>query len=467
MSRYNWEQFGRFAEVNIKDFESQTEKTFGNEFEIEFEYYKSLDITQEDDSGKIKIYGLSNETINSLQDSGGEVYLRCGYGNNIYLLFHAYVIRVYAQISDSTTVTTIECSSNLLNYYHIGSTESSNSATQGGVSLKQLLDNVARELGGIERVDIGTNEKISSSEASALAEYINTVEVNASFVGTKLELLTSIAISFGLNFSDPEKLDSGKIILNLVFTAFGIELAKKNIAQGYPKVRRTISKQSSAPTDKEKESFVSFSSLYEQDPKTLDYVILDEFTGLISLKPEFKKVRVSEDTPLSSNELETLNSKNKRLNQEIADAKKSKSDEERRKKVEAKGKPFIQGDRKLRTIEVTRRYARVKALLNPVVKPQSMVAIHDPIEISYETKREVFPTAEEDGFDLNENLARIYKIHRVRHATYKGNNKRNDWYMDLYCEDSESNLTDEQLKDELSKLPEGLTEDEYSFDIEE
>lgn len=467
MSKYSWEQFGRFAEVNIKDFENQTEKTFGNEFEIEFEYYKSLDITQEDDSGKIKIYGLSNETINSLQDSGGEVYLRCGYGKNIYLLFHAYVVRVYAQISDSTTVTTIECSSNLLNYYHTGTTESSNAPTQGGLSLKQLLDNVAREIGGVERVDIGTNENISASEASALAEYINTVEVNASFVGTKLELLTSIAITFGLNFSDPVKLDSGKIILNLVFTAFGIELAKRNIAQGYPKIKSRIPQQNSNPKENERESFVSFSSLYEQDPKTLDYIILDEFTGLISLKPEFKKVRVSEDTPLSSNEIETLNSKNKRLNQEVADAKKAKSDEERRKKAEAKGKEFIAGDRKLRTIEVTRRYARVKALLNPVVKPQSMVAIHNPIELSYDAKKEVFPTAEEQGFDLNENLTRIYKIHRVRHATYKGNNKRSDWYMDLYCEDSESNLTDEQLKGELSKLPDGLAEDDSSFDIEE
>ena len=43
-------QFGRFAEIEIRDFNKELKTIIGNEFEIEFEYFKSLDQTQDDDS---------------------------------------------------------------------------------------------------------------------------------------------------------------------------------------------------------------------------------------------------------------------------------------------------------------------------------------------------------------------------------------------------------------------------------
>ena len=62
--------------------------------------------------------GLTPETIESLQFEGGEVVLRCGYTqSSVDVLFIAYIARLYYDVNNNTTVTTIECSANLLNYY--------------------------------------------------------------------------------------------------------------------------------------------------------------------------------------------------------------------------------------------------------------------------------------------------------------------------------------------------------------
>jgi len=64
-------------------------------------------------------------------------------------------------------------------------------------------------------------------------------------------------------------------------------------------------------------------------------------------------------------------------------------------------------------IEINRRYNKITTLLNPLVKPQSLVFTKDK-------------------------KSDDYLVHRVRHASYKGNNKRSAWTMLLYCEDTET-----------------------------
>ena len=114
-SRY---QFGRCAEVHIKDFESQTKLVIGNDFEIEFDFFKTIDETRQASVGTIKIYGLKPSTVNSLQRDGGEVTLMCGYyGTEMTALFTAYISRMYINKTNNTTETTIECSANLFDYY--------------------------------------------------------------------------------------------------------------------------------------------------------------------------------------------------------------------------------------------------------------------------------------------------------------------------------------------------------------
>ena len=111
-------QFLRNAKVIVKNFKKENKIEIGNEFEIEFEYFKTIDQTQEDDSGSVTIYGLSDETIALLEEEGGEIWLECGYEKSyIGTLFIAYISRVYTQIRNNITATTIECSANMLTHF--------------------------------------------------------------------------------------------------------------------------------------------------------------------------------------------------------------------------------------------------------------------------------------------------------------------------------------------------------------
>ena len=60
------------------------------------------------------------------------------------------------------------------------------------------------------------------------------------------------------------------------------------------------------------------------------------------------------------------------------------------------------------------------------------------------TESGVYPEAEVEG---------EYTIYRVRNANYKGNNKKGDWIMDLYCEDTDTNVvTPEEVKAQLARM---------------
>ena len=47
-------QYLRHCSVTIKNFKKEVKTVIGNDFEIEFEYFKTVDQTQEDDSGKVQ-----------------------------------------------------------------------------------------------------------------------------------------------------------------------------------------------------------------------------------------------------------------------------------------------------------------------------------------------------------------------------------------------------------------------------
>ena len=114
-------QFGRYVEVEVKDFSSATKLIISNEFEIEFDSFKTVDETKQASVGRIVIYGLNLDTVKNLQHEGGEVTLRCGYEQlQIVNLFTAYITRFYTETATNTTVTTIECSANILDFYYTG-----------------------------------------------------------------------------------------------------------------------------------------------------------------------------------------------------------------------------------------------------------------------------------------------------------------------------------------------------------
>ena len=110
-------QFGRFIEVEIKNFKTSEKITIGNEFKIEFSFYKTIDEVNEASVGNVKIYGLTEETRKSLGGSGNEITLRCGYVNSeIKTLFIADIVRIRPEYSNSETVVSIDVSANFMNY---------------------------------------------------------------------------------------------------------------------------------------------------------------------------------------------------------------------------------------------------------------------------------------------------------------------------------------------------------------
>ena len=164
MAMNGW-QFGRYAEVIIKDFNKNVRTVVGNDFEIEFEFFKSVDDSKQNSTGAIRIKGLSEERCEQFSESGGEVTLRCGYQDNIETLFVAYIMRMYKEIRDNTTVMTIECSMNVQEFFYSSGFEATpnSKGVEYRSPLNIMLKNYAENLGYV-RVDFYTDGTFTKEE---------------------------------------------------------------------------------------------------------------------------------------------------------------------------------------------------------------------------------------------------------------------------------------------------------------
>ena len=401
----NNRQFERFAEIEIRDFNKELKTTIGNEFEIEFEYFKSLDQTQDDDSGKIRIFGLTKDRVESLQTEGGEVRFRCGYINSdIETLFVASIARLYANKENNTTVTTIECSANLLHYYFTGGVSANDGSIPTIVNLAGIYGKILGATGTI--VELPKDPSISAETKALLDKFVKTYLIKKTFVGSFETILRNFCDTFGMVFRREENED-GMFVAVFEVSLIGAVRMLKITQEGY------VGDVPSPSVEANKNLFIR--TLKEND-ESLDITILNSETGLIDAKTEYKVATAYIEEKLSKDDVETLKSRQKRAKYERGEGKKEN------------------------TYKITRKYNRVKALLNPMVKPQSLVAVFESPEVPED--------ATVIGSDENKNTRVIpnkkeitegtYGKYRVRNATYKGNNKRGDWIMDLYCEDSDA-----------------------------
>lgn len=417
-------QFGRYVEVEIRDFNSNTKTTIGNDFEISFDYFKTLDQTKEDDSGAIRIFGLTPETIKTLQVEGGEVVLRCGYTQStIEVLFIASIVRLYYDNDNNTTVTTIECSANLLDYYYTGSVTSQNI---GKTSIAEFFTKMSKTLG-----NDGVNFDLSivpPDKVEGVKEFITSYSINIAQVGHAATLITTLAEALGMT-SRKGIIEGNKAII-FTLTTSGYEKIQKSIERGYPKIKEV------PETDYDTDIFYSTVKASELSK---NLTILDFSTGLISEKTEYKIAYTKSDQTLNDNEEETAESIRKR--REKAAKESAKEAKEIQKEIDAKkkGKKYKPPKKKAKKeefIKISRQYNRVKALLNPNVLPQSMVAIID-------TEATEDMGTYQDNEDEKDGVTGSYGMYRVRSATYKGNNRTGDWIMDLFCEDSDVKVVSE------------------------
>lgn len=541
-------QFLRHCTVTVKNFNKEVKTAIGNEFEIEFEYFKTIDQTQEDDSGKVTIYGLSKSTIALLEEEGGEIWLDCGYENSfVGTLFIAYVSRVYTEIVNNTTATTLECSANLLTHFFSGYAISDGTSP---IPLMELLNQLALAAGFSQAVFVYDN--VSEGDFNSVVKYVNTLKASSYNIGDMNTVLDTATDYYGLNFGRGlfEGIDSAAFS----FTDLGLKRALNNISKGYQSLSITDPETVAAQT--------SFRKTLVSDEATESGFVLTKETGLISAQAEYQMATSFLDQKLSANERETAESLYKRNNPR--EVKKKKKDEgssdnivssyhnsgdgyvnnsileglvikggvggqatgggmvrgytadfsrivsslmgddlirftgfnddshagstsshysgqafdltiksahagapnQKKRILEAaqqngyrvtvldeyndpspnataphlhvsvygkdgsqdnnQSAPTQEGDEDKTIfsvsqdelygrvpIEINRRYNRITALLNPSVKPQSLIFTEDE---NYEQ----------------------YRLHRVRNVKFVGNNKRGDWLMTLYCEDTES-----------------------------
>lgn len=414
MAMNSW-QFGRYAEVIIKDFNKNVRTVVGNDFEIEFEFFKSVDDSKQNSTGAIRIKGLSEERCEQFSESGGEVTLRCGYQDNIETLFVAYIMRMYKEIRDNITVMTIECSMNVQEFFYSSGFETIINTNGLGyrAPLNVMIKNYAEKLGYV-RVDFCTDGTFTKEEQARVNEIYNKCIVSFQFEGTSNGQLNGICESIHVSRTNLPT-DDG-LVLQLV--------AK----QGFLDVLGDAEMISDEESKKYYKDYVDFRSQYQatQSDGFGTLTTLSTTTGLLSTQVEYKIAKAYRDQELMSDSEETLQSKEKTA--------KFYENEKKRKANEKKELKAVKGF-KAKTvrneIQVRRRYLKLTALLNPKVRPQSpLMVIHKVYN-------------EQGQVEFKSDAG------RARDINYKGNNKTGDWTMEVYLETNAENdieLSPDEIK---------------------
>lgn len=415
-------QFGRYAEVIIKDFNKNVRTVVGNDFEIDFEFFKSVDDSKQNSTGVIRIKGLSEERCEAFSESGGEVTLRCGYQDNIETLFVAYIMRMYKEISDNTTVMTIECSMNVQEFFYSSGIEATpnSKGVEYRSPLNTMLKNYAENLGYV-RVDFYTDSTFTKEEQAQVYEIYNKGVVSFQFEGTASEQLNMMCTAIHVSRNNIPT-DDG-LVLQLV--------AKQGFLDALGGVERISDEESK----KYYKDYVDFRGMYQatQSDGFGTLTTLSTTTGLLSTRVEYKIAKAYRDQELMSDSEETLQSKEKT----------AKFYENEKKRKDKYNESIAEGKKELKTtkgfkaktirneIQVRRRYLKLTALLNPKVRPQSpLMVIH-----------KVYNEYGEVEFKSDAG--------RARDITYKGNNKTGDWIMEVYLETNAENdieLSPDEIK---------------------
>lgn len=302
-------QFLRFCEVTVKDFKKETKIVIGNDFEIEFEYFKTIDQTVEDDTGRVTIYGLKPETISLLEEEGGELWFRCGYEqSSIHPLFISYISRVYTEVVGNTTATTFECSANLLSHFYSGY---ANASEETVIPLSQLLQNLGTSLGfGYTRFNV---DNVPEEHKDKLLKFLATYKTTYYNMGDLRTIVEQVCEQFGFTFQRVLFDDEDTAVF--AFTDTGMKNALKITEKGYVALDLE-----GAELDGRRGFFVSMLNA----PESLRAgFFLTKETGLIDSQAEYQLVSSHADQKLTANEFETAESQFRRNNPEVKKVKKS------------------------------------------------------------------------------------------------------------------------------------------------
>ena len=227
-------QFGRYVEVEIKNFTTKEKTIIPNDFEIDFEFYKTVDQVNNASVGIVKIYGLKEDTIRKINSDGGEITLNCGYSNsNIETLFVADILSVIPDIQSGTSVTEIRCSANVLAYsfgQHI-------SLGAGLTTVYKVLTELTEKLGMFPMIIASVS--VPANMLQSYIELLKTWAFKIDLFGTPQQVLEYVCSLLNFQIVDNVFTDeiTGKKTKALCFeqNANGVANFLNLIQEGYPK----------------------------------------------------------------------------------------------------------------------------------------------------------------------------------------------------------------------------------------
>lgn len=418
-------QFGRYVEVEVRNYLTGEKITIPNDFEIDFNFFKTVDEVDSASVGRVQIYGLTNETYKRMYSDGGVVELRCGYTQSeVKTLFIADILRMSQVSGNSTTVTTIECSANVLNYIFGGYV----SAGFTDSSLMEILSSLGQQIGA--KVLVGANN-VPDVNVPAYMDYIYTKSFRADFAGTPSEIIAWIAHSFDFQVTDVIDKQTQQPTKVMIQRSGGVSEVFREIEAGYKKIDRTS--QQYKDVKKEDDDFQSM--FITPQSQMNEALVLTNDTGLRTVSMEFKIATALETQSISVNETETMASIEKRNTRERKQA-------EKEKKAEEKGKKLKPKQVKNYTKKVNRKSVKVVANINPSIRPQGHILIKS----------------------VNEDYNGIFI---VREIEFKGNNKVGSWDMTILGEDTlgryDQQLTEQQLLNQSNDEITGSLGDETNY----
>ena len=396
-------KFGRYCSVEVRNFITGQKHTIDNEFNISFEFFKTIDEIDNASTGTIRISGVTKETFDIMKSDGGEVSLSVGYVNTeIDTLFIATITRMYLVVENGTLVTVIECSANVMNY-HFSKGTGFRFVSLKDVSLYELMHRLAKSSGA--NAEIYYNN-VPEQLLSQIEDFLKTRSHNLYIDSNDLkDTFRQTIKAHGIDVTTFYR--DGTLMYSYSLTQDFMVYAMNDISEGYNKIKKKSGNISSGNTKKTNQ--IMMTNIY-QTSKELEATatVLGWDTGLISVTPEFKIATVLETKALSANE--SLTEKSKEAIANRLEAKK-KREAKNRERVASGKEPLKAKQDKVRTVRVNREYVRIKALMNINVKPQSHIVLVSKLH----------------------NEPRIY---RTRNVLYKGNNQTGEFTIDAYCEDS-------------------------------
>lgn len=393
-------QSGRLCKLEFTNLVTKKKFTIDHKLRISFEFFKSADENTTSSTGKITIFGLTQETAEKL---GGyvnnnfqtEVGLSVGYEGdkeNFQTLFYAGVTsEIKYTKGQGTSETTMNVSANFRSF-RLGSVVS---VQHTNTSLGKIIDKVSDLFGENITVNLRISPEYEQYSADLQKIFLEDRVTNWSFSGTLGEYLEKISKNFALAYTS-EKLEGETII--------DFHIPESSMINFYiPAIEALRSGKKVSIAGDLNSSQGDFKSqpirmLYEdKDSKTA--VVLNYESGLIG-QPylDSRNVKVPYDTKVNESLVVERKGPKAVIDKKTGEQKKDKDGNLRWTKPAKK-------------ITVYRRFLSAKALINPTIKPFGMVRV-------------------ETGNPRTDGL------YRVRNCKFTGDTHGQTWYVEMELEDT-------------------------------